>query len=85
MYDKSEVEETNWCLMCSLPLLQKMKTILRKLVTFQARRASDSSTTLNFTGPPKGINQIAVSNKNAEPLLFQSSFPSSSRFCNYTR
>jgi hypothetical protein len=35
-------------------------------VAFQAARAGDSLNFLNFTGPPKGVNQSAASNINAE-------------------
>ena len=39
-------------------------------VAFRAKRAGDSSTFLNFTGPPNGVDHSAASDINAESSPF---------------
>ena len=39
-------------------------------VAFRAKRAGDSSSFLNFTGPPNGVDQSAASDINAESSPF---------------
>ena len=39
-------------------------------VAFRTTKAGDSSNSLNFTGPPNGVNHSAASDKNAESSPF---------------